>query len=843
MDFFTELLESYSRKHKRQLKLLETAAKIVPEVRKQRAQEIQADFNSRMGQPQLPPANVGNNSDITATGTEKGANYKSDKFSGFFSSNGITLKGSDDFSERNLRNSRSKISQLINVWFGSEEELTDEEIARKQAGEGAVAGDTIVEEGNFANDEEGNAARDAVRGIFQSIAAHLETAASKLGFKDAKEIKTFFYGKKKESLELRLAKSDKYLEYDEETGSYVFKDSVLEDSQIVGVSEVIRNMVASVNEGKCPAGEESFTDNIKKTKRGELVISPHKNASMGEALVFSDDKDQLKPIFEKAFELCGFDSMPVANIITDDIGGNSDNNIIGTGAEEMRRLGALVQTRERIKKSGREPSEKLSQMINREMRALMAKLSKLKEGTKKAFIRASESGISPEDSELLAAMRELTSGDEGRLLMAMLRQNLKEVEKDGLSLITTAGQETRGGNRQDVREYYDSDTVEETLAAAGLDPDNYDMVPVSSLIPDSMSEEEAQIAIETGLIDNLSDPVAVCKVSMKVYRNLKHITLGKGWANSHREMMQEERGAGGLHDKLIDTMLDDLGVEEEGKDEAWREMQEYNQDMLNISNTVESVPAETTVLTKDGKKIKVDSAKTYCDALEDRLMKDKDYQSLTAGEVKHIRSRILAVRKAAQGNYSIDAAYARLTQDVSVMLQHQKVQRDLQSKDPSTRRKAHRYLVAKMYHAGGSNDPKLVESAKGYLDGQRITYRRNDILRKIASQKDGWEIDTEESNFLEGNIVFRGPDHEGQTPKVGMQTTPSASRSKREERSNVNTITTLGINNAGMRSEERKPPELPTPEQQTSQTMIKAIGTLHEALCIVNKKIRFINQQ
>jgi hypothetical protein len=302
-------------------------------------------------------------------------------------------------------------------------------------------------------------------------------------------------------------------------------------------------------------------------------------------------------------------------------------------------------------------------------------------------------------------------------------------------------------------------------------------------------------------------------------------------------MMGEGR-ADGPHAQLIDTMLDDMEVPDEEKDQAWDDMQAYHQDMQSMNEAVLGVPRDT-IVTVDGKKIKTRSGKIYCDAVEEALSDNESFEGLNTGQKQRIKNLIAELRSKNSESYSTDAIYSRLQQEVNVMLQHQKCEKDLQSNDPKVKKSAERWLVSKLYHSGGSNDSKLVENARGWQSGDSITYRRNDILRKIVRGEGGWRINTEESDFETGNIVFAGDAVDGEVPKIGMRTTPSASRAKKGKKvSNVNTITTSSANNAAMRSEERKPVKA---KSQTDQTIIRALGTLHEALRIVHKKIRIID--
>ena len=819
MDFVTELLESFSKVHGRKLRLLEQEA----DPRIEKASQVIAGKVGQGIPAQTMKFEVENKTPNTDKPTVKVEAY---------SKGGIrvggrlaTWDGNSIASGKNPKDFAAILTMLAGPSDEPEKEETEEEKARKIAGEGAVAGESIGQ-GQFDTEE----AREAASNAFFRMSAFIQGAFDRIG-KSATKYKSAFFGRRAESLERRLSESNKYLVYNREFDGFTFEEGVLPDSSIVGISETLENMMRSLATEECPTGQQAFTKNIRKTGRGELVFSPYADADLSEALVFTDDKGLLKDTIEEAFKACDEDGIPEISILSDDVGGGSDNNTLGTGFELFQKVAILMLRANQIKQSEGKIPEGLAQEIALASRQLRQKMEKLSDAARTAFLVQKTAGLSPEDSEIVNNLKELfTSDKEGSLYKRMLELSLAIVRDRNPEFITEAGQETRFGNRQDIREYFSTEEkARKALEKSGLNPDNYKVATLDEMVEKGhMSEREKNAAIESGLASSGDDQIFVCKTSMKAYKSLKHVTWGKGSENSQKEMMQEPLD-GGPHAGLINTMLDDLGVSKRNRSEAWREMQEYNNNIDSISRDISKVPYEAIVTTRGGEKIKADAGKTFVDMLDKQLTDNSTYDQLTKGERSTIKRKLEYLKDKYGDTYTAGALYERLQKEVSTMLTYKKVENDLNSGDPERSESAKRWLASKMYHAGGSDDPKLNETAISWSTGESQVFSRNDVLRDIVRGKGGWDVNTDKSDFSKGLIVYSSGD-----ASVALNTNPKPSRTK-GQKTIVNNETTLSVNKAtNQRYDKRK-------SKENSSTIVKALDGLREALGIIQEKVAVIN--
>jgi len=834
MDFFTELLDSFSRKHGRKLRLIEQ-----DDPRADKGGVILKQYldNMQAGQ-QIDIDNKNPNATTPTVRLKYTGQLPDGSRKALVARNSVTLGANGSISANDAKTLRAALTILVGKSDSdskkpSEPELTDEEKRerdlKKITGEGVAPG-VVISEGNFQNED----ARQDATVAFENMAVLLDQAFANIGL-DVTKYKSTYFGKRIESLEKRISQSNKYLVYNEDFNGYVFEDGALIDDQIVGIAQTLENMMKSLATDTCPEGDQSFTKNIAMTKRGEIVISPRADANLSEALVFTDDKGLLKDSMTKAFEKCKFeDGIPQISILSEETGGNSDNNTLGTGFELFQKLATLVQGAARIRASGEEVPNDLGAELRYVADKLQKRMSGLSASARTAFIIQKTAGLSPEDSSIVNDLRDLLTGtdDDGlSLYRKMLEFSLAIVKDRNPDYITEAGQETKFGQRQDIREYYSSeDKARKALAKSGLNPNNYDLSSLNELRDAGfMTSRDVRAALALKMVPDEDTPIAVTKTSMKAYRSLKRVTWGKGSENTYLEMMKEGFGEGD-HGDLISTMLDDMGVSDQDKPAEWQRMVNYHRELANIHDSVESVPLTTEMLSSDGKQLLVKSGDILADQVETILSNNSSYSELTDGDRSHIISIIKNLKKEKGKEYTKEALFVRLKKEVVTFLTHKKLESDLANS--STRDNALRSILSKVYHAGGSSDSKLNETAFGWAESRTHVFSRNDVLRDIAQGRRGWDIDSDGSDFSRGIIHFSsGP------AKIILNTTAKATRTKKSKRANINNESQLtATEEVSDMYDSRQDRNL-----RASTEILNALGSLQETLTLIKKKVGIFN--
>lgn len=842
MDFFKELLESFSRVHDRSLRLLEAEA-VDPRVNT--ASQVIANGNLQQSggvmTGMLPKADGGETkATLYSTGSILigGANAKWD---------GQTLSPG-----KNQEQFKKILTMLAGPGGGDDTNKTKPEYVSQALPAGETA-----RRGVFSDDAKGKQAREDTVSAFDRMGRILPEALEKAGL-DPSKYERLFVGATNESFEKRLSESNKFLIYNEEVDGYEFVEGVLSDATVVGVAKTMENMLEAMSKGKkgeCPTKggpyEQLFTDNIKKTKRGEIVITPE-GGDISQGLVFTDDTrgrrknlGTMKDVINKAFELCGEEIPEIDVLGAIGEGGKSDNNTIGTGFELFQKLAVISINIDRLNSENTPIPKVLRKELERTKLEFLEKMKGLTEATAKAFKVQREVGLTPEDSAFINNLRELfeiPKGEDTTLLRRMAELSMTIMKDRNPKFVTEAGGETKFGNRQDIREYHSTEEeAEAALKKAGLDPENYAMKTLQEMIEGGhMSKREAQAALSVGLAPDLETRIAVLKTSLKFYKDINHVTLGGGSNNTYNQMM-EEGLEGSPHSKLINTMLDALKDSDETSEDAWKSMQNYAKDLKSIEDTIGGIPSKVTVTTDRGstERLYVNSAERFADTVADKFAKDSNYKELSTGAKKKIMSRIKLLKNS-NAKYTDDALFSTIQNEVSTMLIHAKVEKDLNSGDETRVKNAQRWLASKAYHAGGSDDPKLNETAVSRVTGDSYVYNRNKLLKKVVNGKEGWKIDSKKSKFEDGLVVYSG--NNGAIVTLSTNTVPTRSKEDGKtvaERKSVNSKTTLTLNGSTQGNEDKQPNKRKV--SQTSSTILQALGSLHEALGLIKEKVRLLN--
>lgn len=891
MDFFKELLESFSRVHDRSLRLLEAEA--VDPDRHNAANGVIAAANIGTANPKAMVAGFKYKGTVPS---QIPVIFNPDTKS-------LSVKGSYvnwDEMKKTMSSGNSKLlKKVITMLIGSEEGGNTNKTKPEYVSQAIPAGET-ARKGVFSDDANGKQARKDTVNAFVNMGELLPKALEKAGL-DPSKYERLFVGAYNESFESKLSKSNKYLVKDKDSGFLKFEEGVLDSATVVGVAKTIENMLEAMSngdEGGCDRQgilfgeyEQTFMDNIKKTKRGEIVITPD-GADISQSLVFTDDTRKrrkkesgtrafMKDVINKAFELCG-KKIPVVDILGDvGEGGNADNNTIGTGYELFQKLGVMSINIKRMQEEGKAIPDALANEYKKTRIQFSEKMRKLSEITAVAFTRQREMGLTITDTKYVDNLKDQFEprkdkdgnaillrdkdgnpikdkngndilADDTPLLVKMFELSMTILKDRNPKFVTEAGSETKFGERQDIREYYSKEKeAKAALKKAGLDPSSFSMNTLQEMINgDHMTDSEAEAAMAAGLVENKTKRIAVIKTSLKFYKDINNVTLGGGSNNTYHQMMEEELTAGGPYHKLINTMLDDLekGKNKDGSietsEDAWKAMQNYAKNLKSIEDTIGDIPSKVTVTTDRGstERLYVNSAQRFADIVEEELRNNNSYKELTTGTKKRIMSRIQLLKKS-RANYTDDARYKTIQNEVSTMLIHAKVEKDLNSGDDDRVKNAQRWLASKAYHAGGSDDPKLNETAVSRETGNSHVYHRNKLLKKVVNGeqdgKDNWKVDMDKSKFEDGLVIYSNGK---KTLTLSTNTVPTRSKEEGEtvdERRSVNTRTTLTANGATQSGEDGRKGIRKV--SQTSSTILQALGSLHEALGLIKEKVRLLN--
>jgi len=523
-------------------------------------------------------------------------------------------------------------------------------------------------------------------------------------------------------------------------GLWVSQEEPLEEAQTSLISRSFRDLVDVIvkdsKEALTPDECKNVLSNFAVTNRGDVVVKGSGDASRG--LSFDGGAGRgafIKDLLDKATSICKkadpsyeLATMTVRPPIT---GTGSTNNVRGVAMEQILTVASLALLRG---KDGSLP-EPLMMLRAQMVSTISQKLIKAKIDSEGWVSRTVEAGIDVDTKELARELYEVLGEGEASksLFESMLKHSAESLRVRSPKYALSVGDQVGRGKRQDVLELY-NDLDEAKIAAqkSGLEVEPYSM-PIEEAFGDKHLEElDALIAAG---VYSPGQEVSVLKVSLKNYMSLNTAKYGGGAANTFA-------GKDGLmrqsytKESLLKTISSNLQMSRSDR----TAVKGYFDELDKIATAAFDLPTEAIVTTKDGKKINTkDTPKTFSKSILDKL-RSLGYDT-SPGLLTDLEKNARKIIKGTGTKYELRAAFDSLKNQTVTLLQADRVANDLKSEDPTVRRSAQLQIAHKMFHAGGSDDNQLVCDYRDLIGSKNYVFKQNDPLRDAWRSVLNGEID------------------------------------------------------------------------------------------------------
>ena len=517
-----------------------------------------------------------------------------------------------------------------------------------------------------------------------------------------------------------------------ENGIWTSQEQPLQEAQTSLISDSFKDLLnfiadsseKGVTEKDCEKSKQILSG-FYKTNRGDVVVKPKGDASQGLSFDGGEGRGAfLREVIDKAASICGhaIETLTVRAPIT---GTGNSNNIRGTGAEDILEIASLAILARSDQFGGKLPDE-LATMRTMKLSTLYEKLKKAKIDSE-GWVRATqESGIDPETVSLAKDLYEAFQvDDQGKtLIQSILEHSLETLKVRKPVYAVPVGDQVGGGKRQDIFEVFNSN--DEAVAAANRS--GLSVTPVEMSIEDAFGprkQEELEALKRAGIFKD-GQVVSVIKVSLKNYLELDSAKYGSGSANTFA-------GANGLMRKsyasepLLATISSNLQMSRTDQ----QNMRNYFNQIDEIAKSVFDVPKNVIVTTSDGKKLNARSnaQQTFAKSIIDKL---SGLGYTDNPKLKDIMDNCKKIISKIGTKYELDAAIDSLKNQTVTWLQSSQISKDLLSSDPITKKNAQMFLAHKMFHSGGSDDNNLI------CDYRDLTAKKNYIFRQNDPLRDAW---------------------------------------------------------------------------------------------------------
>ena len=565
MDFYKELLESFSRITGRRLSLLEQEE-----------------------DPRIPTAlGILNNSQWKAEGPKSQVATVNGTQARYFPNTTklIIANGDGLYNPKNntlvSSGNDQRFKALLTAIVGEEEGVTKFETKRsKSPGEWAIERMTQTLSG---------LTKEIANSILKSFKTVSDNCVNRTWFvKLAKSVGMtpqaalgWFTGGGQQSLESRLTNlSFKLINKD---GKLIKIESKPDAELRAKFAEKLAKLAAlangnkkTTNEGYCGKIRNEFAmTGSRESGDRSLIIAADNNVLDNDSTVVSDQTGLYEGLLNRAFNQCNKRSVPdEVDLYTDKAGGANANR--GFTFEELPQVSNLFNLIQEAKANkDKSMVDCLGNQLTKLVKDIKRKVDKLTEQTESWTESEKQTGLDLEDAATLSMAKELIkkvgSKEEDfttKLVKSMIPYG-KEIAKRGSIMALPAGTDTGGGKRQDVIEVFDNcEDARGPASKLGVDPV---LTPISDLSDDH--QESLKCLKGSDKLKGLSEDspeeektVCVINTSLKNYIGLsKGVTAGSQTGGSQARTVE-------IVDKILgDEELTDAESDIVNSEEAYKD--------------------------------------------------------------------------------------------------------------------------------------------------------------------------------------------------------------------------------------------------------------------------------
>lgn len=506
-----------------------------------------------------------------------------------------------------------------------------------------------------------------------------------------------------------------------------------------GINQIAETLIEIVNGSvEC--------DQVKTTDKGNMVVYPSDFSPNG-AVVFNskDISKTVKELYSDKMKDCG---KPQTISLFEEAAVRGESNIRGNLFEPVTDLFTLhtfyMENKDSMNPNAKKQLEAMMTSLYGKAKKSIGALNRTKETWMDKAIEAAVPEQEQVNYEGLAALLE---GD-ASMLKALYRATRVSNAQRKPYLTLRVGEQVGAGKKQDSLEMWKDE--ESAKKAINKSFGNQKPKPKVVAVPASkIFGSKLDQYVNAGLIENGDQEFFVSEISLKTLLKGNTVVQGTTTVNATADFMQG-KGKQAKFKQKFDRKAKGLMKEGTASRAAFDELV---QEQEKIRDTIRDISFKNTTRGSDGKELEVNTMQLTIDSALNTLQLNSDHTSLQNNtSYKQLRklaktyNSIKDPKKKAKYEKDAKKALYTLAMKNSTKL---KVNEMLSSKDPERRKGAMLYSAAIPFKTGASiNDDtvmgiQVLEEGKSYVSTQNAAY--NEIIDGITSGDPKWELDVGDS--------------------------------------------------------------------------------------------------
>jgi hypothetical protein len=739
MDYYTELLKSYSLLKKRKLKLLVESEDPQAIAQAKKAVEQAKQLNSTTSNPFIAQgvrASVAIYFVAAGKGRPGGLKFAP------VSSDGKPNTPAGKFVD-------SDFATLAGFFDPNEEGQSPAQAKNEKTPAGQV-----IQGSEFAelNPEESLEMAEAFQEIqmnFQDAFSNIPKKLMKgMGWESVARFANYLFGAMPQSLEKQITSPKLKIIFDPGLEEYITLQNPADPKVVAKVANNLSFLVKMLAQDNIGPDNKSKLLNM-------FIIHSNGNVSIltdieDSGLVFEDGtgflKNLLKATKEKFFEKSEkFETLNVKARVSYGI----DNQIRGVALEEILPMLVLQKKLNEMRRLNLGDNAAIVKGIQQIYKQIADKMMKLKAAKESWVLAHRGSALNQEEVDIINGASTIL-GDTGvDLVQAIVNSSKELISTRNPDFVVAKGRETGEGRRQDVFEVYsDPSRATESLLKSGYSPEEIagkgmvKSVPVEEAF--NGREDLLGIALKSGIFKK-GQVVNYVPTSLKNYIELDKAVFGTGTQSSTKDFIDGK--SKDPENKFLKKYFEITGVD----DAVYQKTREYNKSLWETGSQVRNLDFK--VKAKSNSTGKTVAVNPFSSFLENtlRILKDaSDYKELTRVIPEgNIRAKLASMATQylekgeddEQASNKIKAYFAQYVKNTKLIGDIQKG--DLAAKN---------YLAMKLFNCGGSVDDGLMCDYRGLESKENYNFLQNDVIREVLQSfmtGDGrWKLQAKDNTFL-----------------------------------------------------------------------------------------------
>ena len=563
-------------------------------------------------------------------------------------------------------------------------------------------------------------------------------------------------------------------------------------------------------------GSDTFCGRFRKTDNDQIIIDTNFGGK-SQGNVFGGSQ---KAIIDNMIRKSNCPEIPTVSIIRDSGGKiSSENNTRGTALEKPAELLALSRRLRKLQGVGGVDRQKVEQMIiemERDIRSDILSLNRAKE----TWLDLAENTAIPEETQAEFDYLQSVLQDQGRLTVAMATVARASSDERNPDFVFQAGGVVGGGRKQDsVEMWTDLKAAKDAFKkSTGITPKRGDFraVRAEDVYKRFGEEEKFKELLDAGLIDK-DTKVYVTEVSYKnLFRSADGTSGGTALGGGRDSDIDAYMSGGGDSGELFSTFMDAAQMTDDEKSE----FDDIHRQQMNIREQLDSLSND--IVTKvDGEEVTVDALSDLVDATLTNITTNSTYDEANNNQ---FRTRLLRLADDYR-NASPDAKPNLERQMKKELLGPMLMSNLRRNKDSKS---AQFYALALMYKGGGSKNKNTLLQVNNLNTGTSYVSTQNHQFEQIAkSIREGGD---DGFNFNVRGKAFSFNKKGDKNASVRLEWN---SDDRKWDCSESETMTTQ----YAQTSRAMFNPE----GRQDASIVWDALSKLQEALGIIKEKVRVIN--